>query len=170
MNTRRWLIAWMVILTMVGLAACAQQPAAPAPAEASAETQAPAPTAEQPAAPAETTAPAAEPTTPEAGEPTGDFAGVPADVPIYPNPLDLSVDATGTSISYQAENQTVQVLTEFYQAELKALGWEQKNKKDSGFGDSITILRSKPDHNISVTLQSIAGSGNVRVLITILKK
>ncbi len=88
------------------------------------------------------------------------------DVPMMEAPLDLTVTSGGTYISYQAES-TVDEATKFYQEQLEISGWERVNRNDTGFGDSITLLRAKPDQKITVTLQSIAGSTKIRVLITL---
>ena len=91
------------------------------------------------------------------------------DVPMLDNPVDLKVTSNGTFISYKAEGPVETAIT-FYQEQLEAAGWERVNKNDTGFGDSITLLRKKPDQNISVTIQSIAGSTQVRVQITLTPK
>lgn len=123
--------------------------------------------AEPPMAATET-APVAAPTAVEAtATPANEIAD---DVPIVAGALELTVSDGGSTIAYQAPNTTVEKMVEFYATELEALGWERVNQRDSGFGDSITLLRKKPDKNISVTLQSIAGSPNVRVLITLIRK
>lgn len=114
------------------------------------------------------TVPAAAPTAMEAtAMPADEIA---EDVPIIEGALELTVTGGGSSITYQAPNTTVEKMVEFYATELEARGWQRVNQRDSGFGDSITLLRKKPDRNISVTLQSIAGSPNVRVLITLISK
>ena len=117
----------------------------------------------------------------EEGPAAGGGGGVPApaatateaalqeDVPILEGATDLKITSGGAVINYQVES-TVAEATQFYQEQLAALGWEQRSRTDSGFGDSITLLRSKPEQNISVTLQSIAGSTNVRVQITLTPK
>ncbi len=92
-----------------------------------------------------------------------------ADVPMLDNAQSLQVSLNGTYIAYEAKS-TIGEATTFYQVQLEANGWERVNKNDSGFGDSITLLRSKPDQKISVTLQSISGSDNIRVLIALSPK
>jgi len=117
----------------------------------------------------EATAPGGEP---PAGEtlPTAPPAPeIPETVPILAEPIDLQVTSNGTYITYQAAT-TVEEATKFYQEELAARGWEQKSRTDSGFGDSITLLRSHTEYNISVTIQSVAGSDNVKVAITLIPK
>ncbi len=101
--------------------------------------------------------------------PTEDPNVVPEDVPILEGAESLEITLEGTYISYQAPS-TVDEATKFYQEQLEAAGWARVNKKDSGFGDSITLLRSKPEQTIAVTLQSISGSQNVRVLIALSPK
>lgn len=125
--------------------------------------------AAQTAQPAATDTPAGE-STPRA-EPTAttDANALPEDVPILNNAENLKVTLKGTYITYQAAS-TVEDATRFYQESLEAAGWERVNKNDSGFGDSITLLRSKPDQNIAVTLQSIPGGDKVRVLIVLSPK
>ena len=100
---------------------------------------------------------------------TVDLNTVADDVPLMDGAVGLKVSLNGTYIAYQVAS-TIEEATKFYQARLADNGWEQLNKSDSGFGDSITLLRSKPDQNISVTLQSISGSSNIRVLIVLLPK
>ena len=102
--------------------------------------------------------------------PTPTEASAQADVPIMEGAIELKITSGGNLINYQVEETTVDEVTKFYQEALAAMGWEQLSKRDSGFGDSITLLRSKPDQNISVTIQSIAGSNNVRVMITLAPK
>lgn len=126
-------------------------------------------------------APAPEPTEPPAVVDQGDGPTeivptatpanvIPEDIPVVEGALELKVTAGGNTIAYQAPETTLETVTAYYQTELETLGWVMVNKKDSGFADSITLLRKKPDRNLSITLQSIAGSQNVRVLITIVQK
>lgn len=96
-------------------------------------------------------------------------AEVPEDVPILEGATNVSVTSGGTVIRYEASG-TVEDSTKWYQDELLAAGWEQKSRTDTGFADSITLLRSKPDQNISITIQSIPGSDSVRVQITLSPK
>ncbi len=130
----------------------------------------------QPTEVAPTTAPVVANTPAASGGPDSTPAVAPTDantlqddVPMLDNPVDLKITSEGTFISYKAE-ATVEAATTFYQEQLEAAGWERVNKTDSGFGDSITLLRKKPDQNISVTIQSIAGSSQVRVQITLSPK
>lgn len=95
---------------------------------------------------------------------------LPADVPIHENALKLKFAAGNTYISYEVPG-TVELIVEYYRTELQALGWEKKGSNpESPLGGAITLLRSKPDKNISVTIQSIPESENVRVLITVIPK
>jgi hypothetical protein len=141
-------ITWLIGLTM---SACA--------GNGGATTEAETPAVPQPEA--ATAGPAATP--------TENLNVLPEDVPILEGAESLEVTLDGTYISYQAPS-TVDDATKFYQDQLEAAGWERVNKKDSGFGDSITLLRSKPEQNIAVTLQSISGSQNIRVLIVLSPK
>jgi len=93
----------------------------------------------------------------------------PEDVPIMEGALGLQLTADNTYIAYEVPGDVEEVKV-YYQEALAELGWEQLSRADSGFGDSITLLRSKPATNISVTIQSIPGSPNVRVLITLIEK
>ncbi len=89
------------------------------------------------------------------------------DVPVLDGAFELVVRENGNYISYQAD-VPFEEAAQYYDTELAALGWERINKKDSGFGDSITLLRKKPDKRISVTVQGVGGSGStVRVLISV---
>lgn len=149
-------LALCLALLALPLAACA--PGAPVATSA--------PAVENTAAPAEgeaTQAAAPEATPTPANE-------IPEDVPIYAGALNLVIKSGGTVINYETPPSTVKEVTAWYQQQLEAQGWERINKNDSGFGDSITLLRKKPDQTISVTLQSIAGSENVRVQITLSPK
>ncbi|MCC6298586.1 MAG: hypothetical protein IT314_04770 [Anaerolineales bacterium] len=95
---------------------------------------------------------------------------LPDDVPIREGALNLKFAAGNTYITYEAPG-TVDEIVEFYRIELQSLGWEKKgNSPESPLGGALTILRSKPDKNISVTVQSIPDSENVRVLITVIPK
>lgn len=159
----RWLFMTIVIGLVVFLAACAAPESSPEPA----------PQSEGEVAPVVETAPDevveestdSEPAAPEA-TPTAEMS----DVPIYAGAEDYKTTNNGTYISYVVPNVAIADVTKFYQDELAASGWEQKNKKDSGFGESITILRSKPDKNISVSIDINVVNNGVRVLITIIPK
>jgi hypothetical protein len=65
---------------------------------------------------------------------------------------------------------TVDIVAKFYQDQLAAAGWEQTAGEDSGFAGSLTINRSKPDKNISVSIDTNVVNNGVRVLITIIPK
>jgi hypothetical protein len=159
----RWIFMMIVIGLAVFLGACAAPESAVEPA----------PQSEEEAAPAEETAPDevveepadSEPAAPEAS-PTAEMS----DVPIYAGAEDYKTTNNGTYISYVIPDVAIADVIKFYQDELAADGWEQKNKKDSGFGESITILRSKPDKNISVSIDTNVVNNGVRVLITIIPK
>lgn len=158
--TMTGLFLWMVVV----LAACGGGAPPVAPAQpAVAATSAP-PSSGAEAAP--TQIPVEEPVQPQ--EPQG--PQVPEIVPVYEGAVDLKVTNDNSYIAYQIPEGTVEEVTKFYQEQLLLLGWEQKNKKDSGFGDSITLLRSRPDYNISVTIQSVSGSKSIRVLISLIPK
>lgn len=95
---------------------------------------------------------------------------LPEDVPIREGALNLKFAAANTYITYEVPG-TVDEIVEYYRTELQALGWEKKgNSPESPLGGALTLLRSKPDKNISVTIQSIPESENVRVLITVIPK
>jgi hypothetical protein len=95
---------------------------------------------------------------------------LPDDVPIAEGALNLKFAASNTYITYEVPG-TVDEIVEYYRTELLALGWEKRgNSPESPLGGALTILRSKPDKNISVTVQSIPDSDSVRVLITVIQK
>ncbi|HXF85088.1 MAG TPA: hypothetical protein VNK49_06835 [Anaerolineales bacterium] len=108
---------------------------------------------------------AAQTATVEAG-----FSAIPEDVPIHESAVNLKLAANNTYISYEALG-TVEEITNYYRENLEAIGWEKRNKSnESPVGGVVTLLRSKEDANISVTIQSIPESDYVRVLISILRK
>jgi hypothetical protein len=95
---------------------------------------------------------------------------VPDTVPIMENAEDLSVTADASYIAYHAAATFDEAVT-YYQTELESHGWEKINQNDAAFGSSTTLLRARPEANISVTIQSVAGDDNaVRVLISWTKK
>lgn len=95
---------------------------------------------------------------------------VPTDVPIHPDAEKLKFAAENTYITYEVAGG-VDAIVEYYRTELEALGWEKRNNSpESPLGGALTLLRSKPDKNISVTIQSIPNSDSVRVLMTIISK
>jgi hypothetical protein len=153
--TRLCLRLGISLLTLaVMLTACGGGAATEAPTAAPVSQDTPIPSGGDTPAPEATARPANE---------------IQADVPMLDNPIDLKITNNGTVINYKAEG-TVETATTFYQEQLEANGWERINKTDSGFGDSITLLRKKPDQTISVTIQSIAGSSTVRIQITLSPK
>jgi hypothetical protein len=95
---------------------------------------------------------------------------LPDGVPVLDNAADLSVTADGSYIAYTAA-ATFDDTVAFYQDQLAANGWERINQNDAAFGSSTTLLRARPEANISVTIQSVPGDDNaVRVLISWTKK
>ena len=95
---------------------------------------------------------------------------LPTDVPIHEGALKLKFAASNTYITYEVPG-TVDEIVEYYRTELQTLGWEKKgNSPEQPLGGALTLLRSKPDKNISVTVQSIPDRKNVRVLITVILK
>ncbi|MCK6584291.1 MAG: hypothetical protein L6Q49_14440 [Anaerolineales bacterium] len=95
---------------------------------------------------------------------------LPADVPIHPEAEELKFAASNTSISYIVLGD-VTTITDYYRAELETLEWTKRgNSPENPIGDAITLLRVKPDKNISVTIQGIPESDRVRVLITLILK
>ena len=94
--------------------------------------------------------------------------GVPSDVPIHEGAVKLKFAAGNTYITYEVFGD-VDTIVEYYRTELELRGWEKRNNNtETPIGGALTILRSKPDKNISVTIQSIPGSENSRVLITVI--
>lgn len=152
-------LAPLVFTLLAGLLMACGSTAGPQPTEVAPTSP---PAVVNTAAPSDNSEP-----TPEAA-PT-DANTVQADVPMLDNPVDLKVTSNGTFIAYKAES-TFEAATAFYQEQLEANGWERVNKNDTGFAENITLLRKKPDQNISVTIQLIAGSTQVRVQITLSPK
>lgn len=98
------------------------------------------------------------------------LAGLPTDVPIHPNAEQLKFAASNTSISYIVTGD-LDTLVSYYRSELESQGWTKRgNSPENPIGDALTILRVKPDKNISVTIQGIPESDQVRVLITLILK
>jgi hypothetical protein len=98
------------------------------------------------------------------------ISALPPDIPIYENAENLKFAAGNTYITYEIPG-TVDEIVAWYRAELEAQGWEKRNNSpESPLGGALTLLRSKPDKNISVTIQSIPDSGYVRVLISVIVK
>jgi hypothetical protein len=95
---------------------------------------------------------------------------LPPDVPIHPEAETLKFAASNTSITYIVTGD-VDTITNYYRSELEALEWTKRgNSPESPIGGAITLLRVKPDKNISVTIQSIPESDQVRVMITLILK
>lgn len=95
---------------------------------------------------------------------------LPTDVPIPPEAEQLRFAAQNTNISFIITSD-LDTLVNYYRAELEFQGWTKRgNSPENPIGDAITILRVKPDKNISVTIQGIPESDQVRVLITIIVK
>jgi hypothetical protein len=99
-----------------------------------------------------------------------ELATLPADVPIHPNAEQIKFAASNTSISYIVTGD-LDTLVDYYRTELETQGWEKRgNSPENPIGDAQTLLRVKPDKNISVTIQSIPESDQVRVLLTLILK
>ncbi len=95
---------------------------------------------------------------------------LPDDVPVHPNAEELKFAAQNTNISYIVLGD-LDTLVEYYRAELEGQGWTKRgNSPENPIGDALTLLRIKPDKNISVTIQGIPESDHVRVLITLIIK
>lgn len=95
---------------------------------------------------------------------------LPDDVPIHPNAETLKFAAANSNISYVVTGD-VDTITDYYRTELEAQGWTKRgNSPEVPIGGAMTILRVKPDKNISVTIQSIPESDHVRVLLTLILK
>lgn len=98
------------------------------------------------------------------------IAALPTDVPIHPDAEKLKFAAGNTYITYEVPGD-VDTIADYYRTELAALDWEKKgNSPESPLGGALSLLRSKSDKNISVTIQSIPESEYVRVLITVIAK
>jgi len=95
---------------------------------------------------------------------------LPTDVPIHPQAEELKFAAQNTNISYIVAGG-LDANVEYYRTELEAQGWTRRgNSPENPIGDALTLLRVKPDKNISVTIQGIPESDKVRVLITLILK
>lgn len=98
------------------------------------------------------------------------LASLPTDVPIHPEAETVKFAAQNTNISYIVTGD-VESISNYYRAELETQGWEKRgNSPENPIGDAITLLRVKPDKNISVTIQGIPESDQVRVQITLILK
>ncbi|MBE7434106.1 MAG: hypothetical protein HS100_09310 [Anaerolineales bacterium] len=95
---------------------------------------------------------------------------LPADVPIHPQAEELKFAASNTSITYVVLGDVAKI-SDYYRSDLETEGWTKRgNSPENPIGDAITLLRVKPDKNISVTIQGIPESDRVRVLITLILK
>jgi hypothetical protein len=98
------------------------------------------------------------------------LAALPTDVPMRADATNLKFAAANTYISYEVAG-TVEEVVAYYRDSLEALEWKKQSKSaEQPIGGAVTLLRSKPDKSISVTVQAIPGSESVRVLISILVK
>ena len=89
------------------------------------------------------------------------------DVPIMEGAENLKVGANDTYIAFEAEG-TLDDVVQYYRDQLEQLGWEKRGSSpEQPIGGAQTLLRYKPEKNISVTIQSIPESTKVRVLMTI---
>lgn len=95
---------------------------------------------------------------------------VPDSVPIRADGENFKFAANNTYITYEVLGTVDEIVT-YYRTEMEARGWEKKNNSaEEPIGGALTLLRSQPDMNISVTIQSIPDSEYVRVLITVIPK
>lgn len=95
---------------------------------------------------------------------------LPDDLPIHAEAENLKFAASNTYITYEVLG-TVDEIVEYYRTELQAHGWEKKNNSpEAPIGGALTLLRSKPDKNLSITVQSIPDSEYVRVLINVISR
>jgi hypothetical protein len=98
------------------------------------------------------------------------LALLPPDVPIHENAVKLKFAAGNTYISYEVLG-TLDEIAAYYHDALISQGWEKNNNSNEvPIGGALTLLRSKPDKNISVTIQTIPESEYVRVLISVITK
>lgn len=98
------------------------------------------------------------------------LALVPPDVPIHENAVNLKFAANNTYISYEVLG-TVDEIVSYYRDAMNSQGWEKRShSNEEPIGGAITLLRSKTDKNISVTIQTIPESEYVRVLISVVFK
>jgi hypothetical protein len=95
---------------------------------------------------------------------------LPDDLPIHADAENLKFAAANTYITYEVFG-TVDEIVEYYRDELQSHGWEKRNNSpEAPIGGALTLLRSKTDKNISITVQSIPDSEYVRVLINLILK
>lgn len=98
------------------------------------------------------------------------LSGLPPEIPINEGGYNFSFAAENTYISYEVDG-AFDTIVEYYRTELEALGWEKKNNSnETALGEALTLLRSRPDKNISVTIQQIPQRETVRILITVINK
>ena len=96
------------------------------------------------------------------------LASIPEDVPIMEGAENLKVAANDTYIAFEAEGALDDVV-QYYRDQLEQLGWEKRGSSpEQPIGGAQTLLRYKPEKNISVTIQSIPESTKVRVLMTLI--
>ncbi|MBI4769017.1 MAG: hypothetical protein HY784_01035 [Chloroflexi bacterium] len=91
---------------------------------------------------------------------------IPEDVPIYQGAAHLQVDSRGATITYSARG-TLQELFDFYETELEARGWSAVGGSDSLFGKLATVLRTKGDGRISVTMNGNPNTDEIFVQINL---
>ncbi|HRQ23423.1 MAG TPA: hypothetical protein PLF42_08375 [Anaerolineales bacterium] len=95
---------------------------------------------------------------------------LPTDLPIHPDAEKLRFAAGNTYITYEVLGD-VDTIVDYYRTELESMGWEKRgNSPETPIGGALTILRVKPDKNVSITVQSIPSSDYVRVLISVILK
>ena len=98
------------------------------------------------------------------------LALVPPDVPIHEDAINLKFAASNTYISYEVLGTFDEIIS-YYRDALNSQGWEKRNNSnEEPIGGALTMLRSKTDKNISVTIQTIPESDYVRVLISVVLK
>jgi hypothetical protein len=98
------------------------------------------------------------------------LAVLPPDVPIHENAVNLRFAASNTYISYEVLG-TLDDIVVYYQDALRDEGWEKRNNSnEESIGGAVTLLRGKPDRNISVTIQLIPESEFVRVLLSVISR
>lgn len=98
------------------------------------------------------------------------IANLPEGLPIREDGVNYKFAAENTYITYEVLG-TVDEIVAWYRTELEANNWEKKsNSSEQPLGGALTLLRSKPEMNVSVTIQSIPESEYVRVLITVIPR
>ncbi len=97
-------------------------------------------------------------------------AAMPDDLPIPEGAFNMKLAANNTYISFEVLGP-IEDVSAYYKEALIAEGWEKiNNSNEEPMGGAVTLLRSKPTKNVSITIQSIPESENVRVLITVIGK